>query len=60
MRNYSIEHFPGNCLCGAETCRGTVTGWKDLSRDQKAEYDGEVLPYLLELDVEDARSVSLV
>jgi hypothetical protein len=54
MRNYSIEHFPGSCLCGAETCRGSVTGWKDLSRDQKAEYDGEVLPYLLELDAEDA------
>lgn len=58
MRNYSIEHFPGDCLCGAATCRGSVTGWKDLSRDQKSEYDGEVLPYLLELDEEDALTFS--
>lgn len=55
MRNYSIEHFPGNCLCGADDCRGSVTGWKDLSNGQKAAYDGEVLPYLLELDAEDAQ-----
>lgn len=54
MRNYTIDHFPGNCLCGANSCRGSVTGWKDLSADQKADYDGEVLPYLLELDAEDA------
>jgi hypothetical protein len=56
MRNYSIEHFPGDCLCGAATCRGSVTGWKDLSAAQKAVYEGEVLPYLLELDEEDAAS----
>jgi uncharacterized protein len=52
MRNYTIEHFPGSCLCGSTTCRGSVTGWKDLTREQKNEYDGEVMPYLLELDGE--------
>jgi hypothetical protein len=32
MRNYSVEHFPGGCLCGSDICRGSVTGWKDLRR----------------------------
>ena len=52
MRNYSIEHFPGGCLCGADNCRGAVTGWKDLSDERKADYDGSVAPYLLEIDSE--------
>ena len=26
MRNYSVEHFPSRCRCGAARCRGTVTG----------------------------------
>jgi uncharacterized protein len=52
MRNYSIEHFPGGCLCGADICRGSVTGWKDLPADRKAAYDGLVAPYLLEIDRE--------
>jgi hypothetical protein len=52
MRNYSIEHFPGGCLCGADICRGAVTGWKDLPAERKAEYEGEVAPYLLEIDRE--------
>ena len=25
MRNYSIDHFPGRCRCGASNCRGSVT-----------------------------------
>jgi hypothetical protein len=52
MRNYAIEHFPGDCLCGTSTCRGSVTGWKDLSDAQKSAYDGEVMPYWVELDRE--------
>jgi uncharacterized protein len=52
MRNYSIEHFPDGCLCGAEVCRGSVTGWKDLPAERKATYEGEVAPYLLEIDRE--------
>ena len=30
MRNFTIDHFPSVCLCGAARCRGSVTGWKDL------------------------------
>lgn len=52
MRNYSIEYFPKNCLCGASSCRGRVTGWKDLSIDQKMAYEGFAAPYLFELDAE--------
>ncbi|MFY9487393.1 MAG: hypothetical protein WAP35_01685 [Solirubrobacterales bacterium] len=37
-----------------------MTGWKDLTPAQKANYEGEVLPYLLELDQEDASSVSIM
>lgn len=50
MRNYLIEHFPGRCLCGSDQCRGSITGWKDLSGEQKARYGGLVVPYLLEID----------
>jgi hypothetical protein len=52
MRNYSIEYFPGGCLCGADRCRGPVTGWKDLSIERKVDYAGSVAPYLLEIDRE--------
>jgi hypothetical protein len=52
MRNYTIDHFPVRCLCGATICRGSVTGWKDLPDDRKAAYQGLVAPYLLELDAE--------
>jgi hypothetical protein len=49
-RNYTISHFPPVCLCGTASCRGTITGWKDLTEDRKAAYAGFVAPYLLELD----------
>jgi hypothetical protein len=57
MRNYSIEHFPGVCLCGADICRGSVTGWKDLPNERKNAYLGLVAPYLLEIDRELADSL---
>ncbi len=50
MRNYTIAHFPSQCLCGASRCRGRITGWKDLPAEFKAAYRGVVAPYLLELD----------
>ena len=59
MRNYSIEHFPDGCLCGATNCRGSVTGWKDLPEQRKADYDGLVAPYLLEIDRENESSAQL-
>jgi uncharacterized protein len=58
MRNYSIEHFPDGCLCGADICRGSVTGWKDLPAERKVAYRGLVAPYLLEIDLELAELTS--
>ena len=52
MRNYTIEHFPARCRCGAAICRGSVTGWKDLPDERRAAYHGLVAPYLLEIDRE--------
>ncbi len=52
MRNYSIEHFPQYCRCGSPTCRGSITGWKDLPDERKGAYAGLVAPYLLEIDRE--------
>jgi len=50
MRNYSVEHFRGRCVCGEARCRGLVTGWKDLPAERKAAYRGYVSSYLLEMD----------
>jgi hypothetical protein len=55
MRNYVIEHFPERCLCGAAACRGTITGWKDLPAERKADYGELVASYLLEADRTRAR-----
>lgn len=30
MRNYSVDFFDEECCCGADNCRGRITGWKDL------------------------------
>ena len=51
MRNYSVNYFPKQCMCGSEICRGRITGWKDLPDEQKKIYEGFVAPYLLELDI---------
>jgi uncharacterized protein len=50
MRNYTIEHFPEHCRCGAPSCRDRITGWKDLASARKAAYRDVAAPYLLELD----------
>jgi len=50
MRNYGVDYFPKQCLCGSEKCRCRITGWKDLSDERKRIYKGFVAPYLLELD----------
>jgi hypothetical protein len=50
MRNFTIDHFPAACLCGAPQCRGTVTGWKDLPAARKADYGSLVAPYLRAMD----------
>ena len=50
MRNYGVDYFPKQCMCGSENCRGHITGWKDLPDERKEEYKGLVAPYLLEMD----------
>ncbi|MDJ0732984.1 MAG: SET domain-containing protein-lysine N-methyltransferase [Nostocaceae cyanobacterium] len=50
MRNYTVNYFPPECMCGSPKCRGRITGWKDLPEATKKEYRGFVAPYLLELD----------
>ena len=50
MRNYHVDYFPKQCMCGSKRWRGMMTGWKDLSDEKKKEYEGFVAPYLLELD----------
>ena len=50
MRNFSVDHFPIICRCGASICRGRVTGWKDLPPERRRAYEGYIAPYLLNLD----------
>ena len=50
MRNYGVDYFPKQCMCGSKRCRSRITGWKDLPDEKKKEYEGVVAPYLLELD----------
>ncbi len=52
MRNFTIDHFPAHCLCGATECRVSVTGWKDLPAACKADYGELVAPYLRAMDDE--------
>lgn len=50
MENYTIEHFPPQCMCVSSTCRGKITGWKDLTKEKKEEYRNWAAPFLFELD----------
>ncbi|MHB1324814.1 MAG: SET domain-containing protein-lysine N-methyltransferase [Thermoleophilia bacterium] len=50
MRNYGVNYFPKQCMCGSKICRGQITGWKDLPDERKKIYEGFIAPYLLELD----------
>lgn len=52
MRNLTIDHFPGACLCGSPHCRGVITGWKDLPEARKAAYGELVAPYLRAIDAD--------
>jgi hypothetical protein len=55
MRNFTIDHFPAVCLCGAARCRGT--GWKDLPAARKADYGELVAPYVRTMDHEARRAL---
>lgn len=52
MRNFTIDHFPAVCLCGAARCRGSITGWKNLPAARKVDYGELVAPYLRAMDDE--------
>ena len=54
MENYVIEHFPKKCMCGSTSCRGKITGWKDLPNEKKKQYEDFVAPYLLEMDAKNS------
>lgn len=49
MRNYSVEYFPSRCRCASDHCRSSITGWKDLPDQRKADYDGFIAPYLIDI-----------
>lgn len=55
MRNYNVDYFPKQCMCGSKRCRGKITGWKDLPGEKKKHYEGFVAPYLLALDAKHSR-----
>jgi hypothetical protein len=57
MRNFTIDHFPAVCRCGATRCRGSVTGWRDLPAARKADYGELVAPYLRMMDDEIRREL---
>jgi len=43
---WSIDHFPLTCLCGATSCRGTITGFKDLPQSIKIRHWDFIPEYL--------------
>ena len=47
---YEIEHMTGPCLCGTPSCRGRITGYRDLPEDRKAAFGPYILEYLREID----------
>ena len=50
MRSFSIDLFPEHCQCGTVSCRGAITGFRDLPHERKLAYRGMVAPHLLVLD----------
>lgn len=41
-----IDFMPEMCLCGSETCRGRITGYRDLSEELRKAYGPFIAPYL--------------
>ena len=50
MRNYGVDYFPDVCMCGADSCRGHITGWRDLPEETRKAYGVYAAPYLRALD----------
>lgn len=47
---YEIQFLDGPCLCGTPSCRGRITGYKDLPEDLREAYGPYIAEYLQELD----------
>jgi uncharacterized protein len=47
---YEILFMPGPCLCGTPSCRGKITGYKDLPTHRRDAFGPYIAPYLRELD----------
>ena len=47
---YEIKHFPGRCLCGTASCRGRITGYKDLPYETRETYGQYIAEYLEEME----------
>lgn len=43
--------FLGKCLCGAPSCRGEITGFKDMPESVRESYGPYIAEYLQELEV---------
>jgi hypothetical protein len=45
-----IEHLNGPCLCGTRSCRGRITGYRDLPAERRAAFGRYIAEYLREKD----------
>ena len=46
---YEIEHFPQRCLCQKPSCRGTISGYKDLPEQVRDGYGRYIAKHLREM-----------
>lgn len=47
---YEIQHLNGPCHCHSPSCRGTITGYKDLPADRRDAYGPYLAEYLQEIE----------
>ena len=43
---YEIHHMPEECLCNAEKCRGSISGYKDMPEELREMYGDYIASYL--------------
>jgi hypothetical protein len=53
---YEIVFMDGPCHCGTPSCRGRITGYKDLPEDRRIAYGSYIAEYLQELDAAVSRA----
>ena len=52
---YEIHHMPEECLCNAEKCRGSISGYKDMPEELREMYGDYIASYLKVFQAEVAR-----